>query len=63
LIIDEKLGRKVARQLGIPVMGSIGLLEYFKKQGWIEDAAEVAKKIRDNGYFYTDSLIEYLSKK
>jgi len=62
LIIDEKLGRRVSEQLGIPIMGSIGLLKYMEKQGVIDNSLTIAKAMRDNGYFFSDALLEHLSK-
>lgn len=62
LIIDEKLGRKIAERLGIQVIGSIGLLKYLEGKGWIKDAAAIAETMRENGYFFSDALIDYLRK-
>jgi len=60
LIIDEKSGRKAAGKLGIPVVGTVWLLKHLEKGGWINDAVEVCKEMRKQGYHLSDALIDYL---
>jgi predicted nucleic acid-binding protein len=47
VIIDEKCGRRYARQLGLPVTGTIGILLRAKKQGIIAGIAPLLQELCD----------------
>ena len=59
LIIDEKKGRKIAKNLGIHVLGLLGVVYLNIQKGFLskkeaEDFLETAKK---NGYRISETLI------
>ena len=58
LIIDERSGRSTAKQLGIKVTGTIGVLLQAKQAGLIESVRTVLDKIRLAGYWISGPLIE-----
>ena len=67
--IDELAGRKAARKLGVPLLGTIGVIEHAVKSGWInEDAAlDSLRRLRSAGFhcpkvLANDDLAAYLAR-
>jgi len=58
LVIDERLGRGAARHLRLDVTGTIGLLIRAKEAGLIEDVRPLLEKMRRQGYWLSDGLLE-----
>lgn len=58
LIIDEAKGRKVAKELGIEITGSLGILVTAKRNGFIKSVKPILKKIRETNFRMTDDLAE-----
>ena len=57
LIIDERLGRQAARQLGLSVTGSTGVLIEAKQRGFIPAVRPLLEAARHQGYWLSDELI------
>jgi predicted nucleic acid-binding protein len=57
LLIDDKAGRQAADKLNIPVTGVVGILLLAKRKGLIKNVAEIIEKIRNNGYWLSDEVI------
>lgn len=57
LIIDERLGRQAARQLGLTVTGSAGILIEAKKRGHIAAVRPLLQRARQHGYWLSDALL------
>jgi predicted nucleic acid-binding protein len=57
-IIDEKCGRRYARQLGIPVTGTIGILLKAKKQSLIPTIAPLLQQLLDKQTWFSTDLIK-----
>jgi hypothetical protein len=57
VLIDERLGRAVARRLGLSVIGSLGILIAAKQKGLIASVAAVIQQMRSNGYYIAESLV------
>jgi len=51
LLIDERLGRRVAKDFQLPVTGSLGLLRDAKTQGFIPAVKPYLDKLINNGAF------------
>ncbi len=49
VLIDEKLGRKVARSRNLPVTGTIGLLLIAKKKGIITEVKPILEQFLSQG--------------
>lgn len=47
LVIDEKKGRMIARDLGIRIIGTLGILVSAKRSGLIENFEEVIDKLEE----------------
>ena len=58
LIIDDRVGRRAARQLGVSVTGVAGVLIQARKCKWIASVRQELEMIRDRGYWLSDELID-----
>lgn len=57
VIIDERLGRRVAEYLGLSVTGTLGVLAKAKATGLIPSFNEAAQAMREQGIHYDPNLI------
>lgn len=58
LIIDDNQARNAARKLNLEITGSVGVLLLAKQKKLIPSLKQLMLDIRENGYFYSDELIE-----
>ncbi len=58
LLMDERLGRNVARLHNIPVVGTAGILLAAKERGLVAEIAPILIAWRSWGYFLSPQLIE-----
>jgi predicted nucleic acid-binding protein len=63
LIIDEMKGRKIAKDLDIDIVGTIGILLLADKKGLIKDVWGLILKIVNKGFRLSDQLLEKLIEK
>ncbi len=59
LLIDDRVGRSAAKKLNIPVTGLVGILIMAKEKGLIANIEQVLDKIRNNGYWLSDKIIDF----
>ncbi len=59
LIIDEKKGRKIAKNLSLDILGLLGIIYLNIKKGYIniDDAKDFLQKAKDNNYRISSKLI------
>lgn len=57
VLMDEKAGRTVARQLGCPVIGTAGLLVLAKRRRLLPKVRPQLERLRASGYFLSASLV------
>jgi predicted nucleic acid-binding protein len=57
LLIDDRLGRTAARQLGLAVTGVIGVLIQAKQMGFLPLVGPVLVDMRQRGYWLSDELL------
>jgi hypothetical protein len=62
LIIDDKAGRKVAKELNIPIMGTISVLVLAKKKEMIKSVTELLLEMREKGYWLSEEIIQLARK-
>ncbi len=59
VLIDERKARRIAEYYyGLRITGTGGILLRAKKDGHIDAAGPLLMKMRENGYFLSDRLIE-----
>jgi predicted nucleic acid-binding protein len=63
LIIDELKGRRIAKQLGIRITGTLGLIVEAKLSGCIPSARLMIEKIRKTNFRIDAVLEEFVLKK
>ena len=56
-VLDDAAGRKCARTLGIPVIGTLGVVLRAKHQGQIASAARIMQDLRAAGLHLDDTTI------
>ena len=57
LLMDDRAGRNVARQLAIPTVGLAGLLLLLKEKGQVEYVTPLLHELRQKGYWLSDKVI------
>jgi predicted nucleic acid-binding protein len=62
LIIDERLGRQSASNRGIPVIGTLGILDDAADRGWI-DLAETIDRLQQTNFRISRRIIQALLDK
>jgi predicted nucleic acid-binding protein len=63
LIIDEIKGRKAAKEMGISVTGSLGVLITAKKKGHLKSVKPIIEKIQKTNFRISENLIERVLEK
>jgi predicted nucleic acid-binding protein len=59
LVIDERAGRTVAKDLGLAVTGTLGVLDVAATEGLV-NVAEVVGRLRTTSFRATPSLYRWL---
>ncbi len=57
LILDDKKARRIARQLGLPITGTLAVLLRAKQQGLLSGVREVLDDLAKAGFRISDALI------
>ena len=58
VLVDERRGRAAAAELGLPVLGTLGLLVQARGQGLIGPLRPLADALRASGYFLAQPLVD-----
>ena len=58
-LLDDKKARRIAREWGLPMSGSIGVLLEMKQEGVIPATRPVMEKPLRGGIYYAPPLIEH----
>ena len=59
-IIDDAAGRRVARTLNIPLVGTAGLLLFAKQKGFLDSITVAIQLLKNSGLWLSDDLVKYL---
>lgn len=62
LLIDEKLGRKIAKLNNIKVVGSLGILIEAKKKGIISSIKPHVEILRASSIYFSSALLDHALK-
>jgi uncharacterized protein len=57
VLIDEKAGRRIATNLGLTMIGTVGVLLVAKKSGHIEAVKPLLDAMSTRGYFVSEALV------
>lgn len=57
VLMDDQAGRRVARELDLPVTGLIGVLLRLKEMEEIEAVTPLLEEVRSRGYWLSDGII------
>ena len=58
VLIDEKAGRKIAENLGLKVIGSLGVLLASKRQGHLDTIRSALDAFQANGHHVSAALVQ-----
>jgi predicted nucleic acid-binding protein len=62
VVLDESAARNKAKQLGLEVTGTLGILLKAHKQGLIDDVLQEIDKLKQEGMYLSDSIIEKIKR-
>jgi predicted nucleic acid-binding protein len=62
LVIDEKKGRKIARELNIEIVGTLRILLVAKQKGVIPSVKDVIEKLHYHNFRFAKPIIEQILK-
>jgi len=60
LIIDDLKGRKLARRLGLRIIGTLGLLKAMKLKGLIKEVKPAIERLKKKGFYLSKDLLDRL---
>jgi len=60
--LDDLNARKIAKKLGINVIGTVGIILLAKKKGIIKELKPVLEKLRKKGFYLDEELINKVLK-
>jgi predicted nucleic acid-binding protein len=62
LVIDEKKGRRLAKQLGIYILGTLRILLLAKSKGIIDSVLEIITKLEKKNFRFSKAVKEQILK-
>jgi predicted nucleic acid-binding protein len=57
LVMDERKGRAIAQQRGLPLIGALGVLGQTYQRGFLDDPLTVLNAMRRHGFRVGDALV------
>jgi hypothetical protein len=58
VIMDEKLGRRYVRRLGLPLTGTLGVLLRARGRGLVKSIKPLVESLIEQGFYLGDALVE-----
>lgn len=58
VLVDERRGREVARNMGLAVIGTVGVIVLARERALIPAAKPLLRSLRENGYYVSDALLK-----
>ena len=62
VVIDDMEARHCARSMGLQVIGTLGVVGRAKSAGKIQRAAPVIERLRENGMYVSNELVQLILK-
>lgn len=63
LLLDDQVGRRAARTIGLRVLGTAGLLLLAKREGHVDAIVPLLERLRASGYWLSDILLAEVRKR
>ncbi|PHI19771.1 hypothetical protein CEQ90_11125 [Lewinellaceae bacterium SD302] len=63
LIIDERKGRKIAKDSGIKIIGLLGVIVVAQREGKIERGEAIIDRLVKNGFRVSDKILDLVKAK
>jgi len=57
VLMDDKAGRKMAANAGVPVIGTVGVLVLAKRKGLVPLVMPLLEKLAASGYFLSEEIM------
>ena len=58
LLIDERRGRQAAENIGVAIIGSLGILAEARREEIVEDLAPLVQTILESGYWISPEVVK-----
>lgn len=58
IVMDDLAGRRLARRLGLPVVGTLGLLLAARLRGEVRSLKSEIERLRAAGFYASEALVE-----
>lgn len=62
LLIDDRLGRREVERLGLPVLGTVGILRECRNLGYIKQVYPYLLALRSSGFWISDAVVEMIAE-
>lgn len=59
MLIDEKKGRKIAQDLDIEIIGSLGVLLMAKQAGFVAEIKPCLDKLEQSPLFFSQNILNH----
>jgi len=60
VVLDERTARNKAKQLGLEITGTLGILLKARKRGLIEDMGQEITKLKNAGMYLSDNIVKQI---
>ena len=61
-VIDDATARACARSVGVPVIGTLGVVLRAKRQGLVASAGKIIRDLRQSGLYFDDHFVRTVLK-
>lgn len=61
-VIDDATARACARSVGVPVIGTLGVVLRAKRQGLVGSAGKIIRDLRQSGLYFDDHFVRTVLK-
>ena len=61
-VVDDAAARACARSVGVPVIGTLGVVLRAKRQGLVASAGEIIRALRQSGLYIDDHFVRTVLK-
>ena len=62
IILDDLKARKIAKNLGCRITGTLGVIVKASKMGIIKEPLQLIKELKDNGFWISDAVVKKIEE-